>query len=82
MGYYYVLLGVALDASAEEIDAAYLAERKRLLASSKGMAWLRKARLKDLEKAHQVLSVPQERALYDAQIADNIHANMGMPPPA
>ena len=63
----YSVLGVAMHASAEDIDAGYGRACEALLQTA-GTRWLRRWRLRRLRLAHATLSDPERRRRYDAPL--------------
>lgn len=68
---YYTLLGVAPDASTEQIEHAYSRERQRYSLEhiedmGEDFAQIAQQRLAAIEQAHRTLADPQARAAYDA----------------
>ena len=62
---YYVILGVASDASADEIRAAYRQQAKTLHPDTSGKE---RAPFQELQEAYAILSDPQRRRAYDAAL--------------
>jgi peroxiredoxin len=73
MNSYYSLLGIDSDAESEAIDNAYTQQRERysterVAGMDDNIQQLARKRLAELEHAYAVLSDPQQRQQYDAQL--------------
>jgi hypothetical protein len=82
LGDLYEELGVARDASRDEIAAAYRARAKELHPDTRPVDADAADRFARVGTAYRVLSDPEERARYDRSLADPEAAPIWAPPPS